>query len=116
MIGDTASVVQDLALNAADVEILSGQLRNPNASSAIPWESLYVWPSVKASGNKTEGGNPEHLITITAWRVGENVAPLVNGQWTIGDTTYNIQEVGPTYAEDEADDYAVYECVCTRIP
>lgn len=104
-------VEDDLEQSQEVVNVVAATLKNPNAA-AVAWAHVYVHPRFRQRG---ESGQSQEETTITAWRVGETVAPMVGGQWVVGSKSYQIQSVGQLMKEDEESNYCIYECVTTRI-
>lgn len=107
------TVLRDLAKHRRTGKLVTATLKRNSGFSDIAYANVYVWPTNETTG-VGGGGNADQRTTISAYRVGEADAPRADDRWTVGVTTWNIESVTSRLNADEANGFAVYDCVAFK--
>lgn len=109
------TVLADLRLHKHQAGLVtSGTLTTfGTGSTSVSYANVCVWPVHEISGMGMEQAAHQQT-TITAWRIGETTAPRADDIWTVNSNVYAVIDVTARHNHDEASNYAIYDCTCTR--
>lgn len=86
---------------------------NDGSATQVEWTYTYIWPETESSG--IPQGAAAVQTRITAWRTGETEKPRADDKWTIDSVDFLINSVTTRLNADEGQNFAVYDCDCSRV-
>lgn len=107
-------VLADLKKHLRTGKVVEATLTlNDDSATQVEWTYTYIWPETESSALGGPGA-ASVSTRITAWRTGETEKPRADDKWTIDSVDFLINAVTTRLNADEAQNFAVYDCDCSR--